>query len=319
MIGTKAKTRGTVGTPTSWWHRIRAFGVEGLSEGAFGSILLIPVTLLLGVWFLFPIGYSFYLSLHEVLLGRSVKFGRPFVGLDNYLRIFSDPVFPQIVRTTVYMVVGMVSITTLLALAISLALNERFKGRAIARTLLLVPWAVPGVVNAVMWKWVFNYQYGIANTLLVKLGVLEQSIQWLNQGQITLRLVILASVWKATPFMTLLLLAALQNVPDNLYRAARVDGASTWQQFKHITLPLIKYKVAIVLILQTMWSIKAFDLIKVMTGGGPGRATTTINFYAYDQGFEFLNVGYGSALSYILAFVILVITLVYYRLLMREY
>ena len=197
----------------------------------------------------------------------------------------------------------------MLAICIAILLNRKFHGRTIARVLLLVPWAVPPVVNGIMWKLIFHGSIGIANTILKDLGIIKVNVQWLSDPTAAMNILVFAETWKLLPFLCLLMLAALQGIPQSLYRAAAIDGAGAWNTFWRITLPNIRGPLMFALIVQSMWSLKVFDTIYVLTGGsgGPAGGTTTINFLAYLVNFSNLDRGYGSAMAAGIMILVLVV------------
>jgi ABC-type sugar transport system permease subunit len=167
----------------------------------------------------------------------------------------------------------------------------------IFRVILIVPWAIAPVANAVLWKWILHANYGIVNSILISLGVIEYPIVWLGTGNRALHVLLVADVWKSVPFVAILFLAGLSKIPPMLYRAARLDGANAWQQFRHITLPLLRPTIAVAVILQTLWALRIFDLIYVLTKGGPAGGTVLLNFLAYRTTFNDLELGYGAAIA----------------------
>ena len=263
------------------------------------AVLVFPVLAVLLVVAAFPIVYSFWVSLHDIVLTRPLR--RPFVGLDNYLRIFDDARFwTAVSRTTVYTVVCVV-VTTLLAVLVALLLNEVFPGQRLLSALLLVPWATPSVVNGLMWKWIYDPTYGLLNGLLVQVGLLERYRVWLSDPDITLLLIANAAIWKQMPLAALLMIVTMKAIPEDLYRAARVDGANVWQRFVHVTLPALRPGLMLVLVYETMISIRHFDLFLIMTQGGPGDASFTLSWLIYVETFRSLRFGTGAAMSYVLA------------------
>ena len=263
------------------------------------AVLVFPVLAVLLVVAAFPIVYSFWVSLHDIVLTRPLR--RPFVGFDNYLRIFDDARFwTAVSRTTVYTVVCVV-VTTLLAVLVALLLNEVFPGQRLLSALLLVPWATPSVVNGLMWKWIYDPTYGLLNGLLVQVGLLERYRVWLSDPDITLLLIANAAIWKQMPLAALLMIVTMKAIPEDLYRAARVDGANVWQRFVHVTLPALRPGLMLVLVYETMISIRHFDLFLIMTQGGPGDASLTLSWLIYVETFRSLRFGTGAAMSYILA------------------
>lgn len=284
-----------------------------LAEGRFALWLIAPsVALIIGL-LAYPILYAAWLALHDYNLARPLS--QPFVGLSNFVQMISNPEFLAALGRTAYFTVVTVGVGVLLALALALLLAREFRGQTLARVLLLIPWAVPPVVNGIMWRWIYDGNYGALNWILMEFGAISKPKFWLGTPESALNAIIFAEMWKLLPFITLILLAALQTIPRNLYRAARVDGANAWYSFVHITLPSIRNAVILVLILQTMWSIKVFDVIYVLTKGGPANGTTTLFYYGYLETFKFLNVGYGSAVSFTTMMIVLVLTIGYVTML----
>jgi ABC-type sugar transport system permease subunit len=208
-----------------------------------------------------------------------------------------------------------------LGVLIALMLDRSFRGRGVARMLALLPWAIPAIVNGIMWKWILNPRYGALNGLLLQLGLIrtpDDYVIWLGSPALALLMVVLADVWKETPFVMLLILAALQTVPKDLYAAARVDGAGPVRILFRITLPLISPTLFVAIALRTIWALKSFDLIYTLTAGGPSNGTTVIGYYTYVQSFVSLDLGRGAAAAYLLTFAIMGLVLVYQRLLYRR-
>ena len=183
----------------------------------------------------------------------------------------------------------------------ALLLNEVFPGQRLLSALLLVPWATPSVVNGLMWKWIYDPTYGLLNGLLVQVGLLERYRVWLGDPDITLLLIANAAIWKQMPLAALLMIVTMKAIPEDLYRAARVDGANIWQRFVHVTLPALRPGLMLVLVYETMISIRHFDLFLIMTQGGPGDASFTLSWLIYVETFRSLRFGTGAAMSYVLA------------------
>ncbi len=273
----------------------RRFGYDERSA----AVLILPVFIVLLAVAIFPIVYSFYTSLFDINLTRPWR--RPFVGFDNYLRVFADPNFwIAVQRTTVYTVVT-VSATTLLAVGVALLLNETFPGRRLLAALVLLPWATPSIVNGLMWKWIYNPGYGLLNGLLVQLGILDRYKVWLGDPDLTLFMIANAAVWKQMPLAAILILVTMKAIPEDVYKAAKVDGANVLGRFWHVTLPALKPGLMLVLVYETMISIRHFDLFLIMTQGGPGDASYTLSWQIFVETFRNLKFGIGAALSYILA------------------
>lgn len=272
------------------------------------------VVLLLG----YPMGYAVYMSGFEwnEKLGRAPSF----VGLQNYLTLAGDAqVHRALIRTlwfSLFTVIGGVA----LAIGIGVLLNQEFRGRTLVRVLLLVPWALPPVVNGIMWKLIFDGSTGVVNSVLLGLGLIDQPVQWMAEPELALNVLIFAEMWKLLPFLCLLMLAALQGIPRNLTKAAQIDGAGAWQRFLRITLPNLRGAVMFALIVQSMWSLKVFDSVYVLTGGsgGPAEGTTTINFLAYLVTFSNLDRGYGASIAVTAMILVLLVTLVWIGLFGRR-
>ncbi|WP_372619198.1 carbohydrate ABC transporter permease [Falsiroseomonas sp.] len=275
----------------------RRFGYDERSA----AILVFPVVAVLLVVAAYPILYSFWVSLHDIVLTRPLR--RPFVGFDNYLRIFEDERFWLAVSRTTFYTVVTVAVTTLLAILVALLLNEAFPGQRLLAALLLVPWATPSVVNGLMWKWIYDPTYGLLNALLVQLGLLDRYRAWLGDPDLTLLLIANAAIWKQMPLAALLLIVTMKAIPDDLYRAAKVDGANVLQRFAHVTLPALRPGLMLVLVYETMISIRHFDLFLIMTQGGPGDASFVLSWLIYVETFRSLRFGTGAAMSYVLAMV----------------
>jgi len=272
---------------------------------AVGTIVLIAF---------FPLGYTLLESFHVHDLRMPWR-GRPFVWLANYAEVVTDPRFWGAMWHTLIFTVGTVSLELVLGLILALALNRAYRGRGLVRAAVLVPWAIPTVVSALLWRFMFDSQAGIANAVLMDVGLMERPFVWFIHSAAAWVPVILADVWKMTPFVALLLLAGLQNIDDGLYEAARIDGAGAWQQFWHVTLPLLKPAILVALIFRTLDSFRVFDLIFVLTGGGPGTATEPIALYTFNALLQNLRFGYGSALSVIIFLVTFALAVFYIRVL----
>jgi len=280
----------------------------------FGAGLTVPALLVITSVFAFPVCYAVWLSLHS----NSVE-GLPtqFVGFGNYVALFHDGVFIGSVGRTLYFTVVTVIPGIALALGLAMLLNRQFRGRAVACVLMLVPWATPEVSTGITWHLIYNPAYGILNVVLLKLGIVNHNISWTGTQNLALNCVAFAQLWALIPFMALVLLAALQRVPLSLYRAARVDGAGSLSRFRHVILPTIRYPLVFAFLVQTMWSLRVFGVIYVITSGGPANGTTTLNYYAFEQSFEYLNFGTGSSIAIVVAVATLFTTLGYLVLMIQ--
>jgi ABC-type sugar transport system permease subunit len=282
------------------------------SEARLGWTLVAPAIGVIALIAIFPLGWTLWESLHLHEL-RMPWLGQPFVGLDNYAEIVRDPRFWAALGHTAFFTVVSISLELVLGLFLALAMNRVFRGRGFVRAAVLVPWAIPTVVAALLWRFMFESQAGIVNALLVDAGILNKPIVWLIETATAWVPVILADVWKTTPFVALLLLAGLQNIDTTLYEAAAVDGANRWWQLRHITLPLLKQAILVTLIFRTLDAFRVFDLIYVLTGGGPGTSTEPVALYTFNALLQNLRFGYGSALSVVIFAITFGLALLYMK------
>jgi ABC-type sugar transport system permease subunit len=240
--------------------------------------------------------------------------GQKWVGFENYTDLATDPVALQSVITTLIFVTVSVALELLLGLGMALILNEIVRGRGLFRAVVLIPWAMPTVVSSQMWRFIFNDRYGLSNFVLFG-GDTARYLAPLADPTFALVAVIVAEVWKTTPFAALILLAGLQMIPDELYEAADIDGASSWQKFRYVTAPLIKPAFLVALLFRTIDALRVFDLVYVMTQGGPADATNVLQFYGYKKTFAEGMVGYGSAIAVAVFLLSLLLSLIYLRVL----
>lgn len=253
-----------------------------------------PAAALVAATGAFPLLSTLWLSLRR----RFPIFGLDeFVGLANYVHLAGNPRFLKSLTVTLVFAAVSVALEFALGLACALALKRDFRGHRWVVALLLVPWIVPTSVSARMWEWIYNAKFGVLNHLLLRLGWLDGPVVWVGSASFALGAAVAAEVWKTTPFMTLLLLAGLKGIPESLYRAAAIDGASRWQTFAHVTWPMLKPIALVALLFRSLDAIRVFDVVYVLTGGGPAGTTETLSIYAYRQLFQNLDVGYGSAVG----------------------
>ena len=270
------------------------------------GLFLAPAAVTLGAVALFPALAVLWLSLEE----RSPLLAAArFVGFDNYTRLIADARFWNALANTVYFSALSVALEVLLGLLIALLLARAFRGRALLYSIILLPWAIPTVVSARLWEWLYNADYGVLNYLL------GTHVNWLGSPGWALHAAFLMDVWKASPFVALLLIAGLQTIPRELYQAAALDGAGAWTTFRRITLPLLVPLLLVVLVFRTIDAFRVFDAIYVLTGGGPANSTETVSIYAYKVLFQALEFGYGSAVAVSVLAVVALLTAIYARLL----
>jgi len=280
-------------------------------ERLFGIVLIVPTFLVVTIFAFYPILYSFYLSLHQIILGLP-GLGQNFVGLQNYVDLFQDRVARHSMYNTLIFVFVSTFCELVIGLIIALVIHQHFRGRGMVRAAVLVPWAIPTVVASQMWRFLFNDKYGLINYVFFGTDIARYKA-WLADPFFAFGAVILADVWKTSSFAALLILAGLQTIPDELYEAARIDGAGAWQRFINITLPLIKPALLIALLFRTMDAFRVFDLVFVMTQGGPADSTNVLQFYGYKKIFAEGLMGYGSTISVLVFVITLVIALFYIR------
>jgi multiple sugar transport system permease protein len=274
-----------------------------------GNRFVAPALAVLALVTVFPVAYVLFLSLSR----RHLIFGvSEFIGLGNYQVLLADGRFWNAFGNTVYFTFLSVTAELVLGLFIALLLHRTFPAKGAVRALVLLPWAIPTVVSARMWEWMYNTDLGLLNHLF---GV---KINWLGSSAWALHAAILMDVWKTTPFVVILLTAGLQVIPRDLYHAAAIDGAGPWQSFRRITLPLLRPVILVVLIFRTLDAFRVFDAVYVLTGGGPANATETLSIYAYKVLFQTLHFGYGSAIATVVFLCVGALSVLYVRLLRAE-
>ncbi|UMB72292.1 carbohydrate ABC transporter permease [Mycobacterium paraterrae] len=297
----------TTATPTDAPRR------RGSSQrrARFGRLFVAPNLAAVAVFMIFPLGFSLYMSFHNWDM-----FGAPtFVGLANYRSLFAkDPLLVIALSNTVIYTVGTVVPTVLISLGVAGILNRKIRGIGIFRTLIFLPLAVSSVVMAVVWQFVFNTNNGLLNIVLGWIGV--GPVPWLVDPKYAMAALCIVSVWRSVPFATVILLAAMQGVPENLYEAARLDGAGELRQFVSITVPLVRSAISFVVVISIIHAFQAFDLVYVLTGrnGGPETATYVLGIMLFQHAFAFLEFGYASALAWVMFAILLVLTVVQLRL-----
>ncbi len=275
-----------------------------------GLLYVAPATLLLLLITIVPLVYLLYNSLTSWDLRRAYL-GKEFIGLENYRAMVADVQFRAAIGVTLLLATGAVVVELVLGLLLALLFNREFPGKRVMRSLFLLPLITTSIVVGLTWRMLFNTDLGMINYVLRTLH-LPQPL-WLADPHLALLSIVLTDTWHVTPFVTLMFVAGLQSLSNEPYDAARVDGASTWQQFRFITLPLLRPLIFLAMIFQVTDAIRMFDLIFVMTAGGPANATQTLNMYAYKVGFSFLNMGYGSALAVVLMLVCIGISFILVR------
>jgi len=300
-----------------------------LTEAGFAWLLALPVLIGIGLVVVVPLGYSLWLSFTDVNLLRA---GGPaleafgirlplyrWVGLKNYLQVFDDPLYWSSLWRTLYFVGAFVAEATVVGMAMALVLNERFHGRALMRSLLLVPWSLSRIVVGLLWIGILDFEFGALNGLLHRTGLIDSYIAFFKDGFSALNVLVSVYMWNQAPFATLLFLAGMQSISEDLYTAAEVDGAGYWQRFRYITLPALRPILFLVLVLCTVNGFLMLDLIYILTMGGPGYDTTTISWLGFQTSFKFFKFGPGTAILYTLTALCLLVTLIYHRLILARF
>jgi multiple sugar transport system permease protein len=280
-----------------------------------GRLFVAPNLAAVAIFMLFPLGFSLYMSFHNWDAFSPAKF----VGLANYRNLFTgDPLFSIALRNSTVYTIGTVIPTLLISLAVAGVLNRKIKGINFFRAVVFLPLAVSSVVMAVVWQFVFNTNNGLLNIMLSWIGL--GPVPWLNDPKWAMASLCMVSVWRSVPFATVILLAAMQGVPDTLYEAARLDGAGELRQFLSITVPLIRGAVSFVVVISIIHAFQAFDLVYVLNGGsgGPETATYVLGIMLFQHAFAFLEFGYASALAWVMFAILLVLTAVQLRISRRR-
>jgi ABC-type sugar transport system permease subunit len=293
--------------------RGRASGRVSAGDRYLGYLLVAPVLVALAAITVYPLAYNIWNSFHFDNLSYG---GLPhsFTGVKNYKAVLTNPVWIGALERTLVFTVVSVAFDLVVALALALMLHRQFRGRGFLRAAVLVPWAVPTVVSAMLWKTMFDPRAGFVDYFLAAFHPAWASLSWL--GASTFRswiAIFVADSWKNIPFVAILLLAGLQVIPGDVYEAARVDGATWWQSFRRITLPLLKPALSTALIFRTLQALLVFDVIYIMTGGGPGNSTQTLSFLSYNTFIVNTDFGTGGAMSLLLVVLALVISAIYVR------
>lgn len=306
-------TEPVAGAALPWWFKLNPLNWLGqLSESRYWAYLLIlPSLLLVIAIIIYPVANGIGLSMQEMRLNRPDKTG--FVGFKHYANLIDDAVFRKALLNTVIWVVGGVASQFTLGLIAALALNRPLRGLRVARVLVLLPWILPAVVAGHMWALMLDSRLGVLNDILLRLGVITSYRAWFAEKEIVFPAVLLVALWQSFPFFTLMLLAGLQGIPDDLYEAAAVDGANLVQQFRHITLPLLKPIIVATVILRVIGSVNSPDLLIVLTKGGPGDTTQVLSLYAFQQAYNQFNFGYAGAISVVMLLILMIFTVVYVR------
>lgn len=280
-------------------------------------VLLAPMLLVMLLLTAWPLLRTIWLSFTDAALIGSGE-TPAWIGLENYLYALSDPDFRASIWRTLYFTLVSVTVEGIIGVLVALLLNQKFIGRNVLRVLVILPWALPTIVNAMMWRLNFNPDYGSINALLSQFGIIDCYRSWLGSPEAALNAVMFADIWKNYPLVTLLVLAALQSIPEDLFEAARLDGASAWRRFRAITFPAIVAPLGVALVLRTIDAFKIFDIIYVMTRGGPVDSTKTLSFFVYQESFSYLRAGSGAAYAILMTLMCALLITLYLLMLWHQ-
>jgi trehalose/maltose transport system permease protein len=281
---------------------------QAVRQYSLPYLLLAPSLLTIAIIALYPSLETIWTSLHRASL---ILPGSTFIGLGNFSRLLDDAKFWNAWKNTIYFTIVTVAFETVLGFGIAQVLNRNFRGRGWVRAAVLVPWAIPTVVSSRLWGLIFDTNVGIANYLLTSARIVGSDVNWLGDPRLAINVTAVVDVWKTTPFMALILLAGLQTIPGELYEAAEIDGANVIDRFRQITLPLIAPVLLVAMLLRTLDAFRVFDVIYVMTGGGPANSTEVMSTLTYKIFFSATQFGYGSALAVAMFVSVLLISLGY--------
>jgi len=291
-----------------------------MSAGRFAFFMNLPTLICLGLVLAYPVGYAAYLSVHRVGLAQLRRGEFAFTGWENYGRVLEDPLFWVAIKNTLIFTFITVGSEVVLAVAIALLINQTsIRTSRITRFLILLPYAIPPICNGLIWSFLYSFQFGFLNRILFSLGLIDDPINWAGNPDTALYAVTVPYIWRTLPFAIILVHAALQGIPRELYEQASVDGARAWHRFRHITLPMLLQIITVILILRTAFAFAVFEEILAITQGGPGDATWVAAWYSYKITFSPPNnFGMGSASAFILTLMIAAIALVYMRFVYRR-
>lgn len=271
-----------------------------MKENFFGYLLLLPLLAVLGYLIIYPILLGVSFSLYEKIIGQAERF----VGLQNYAITIKDKYFLGALLHSLIFTGGAIGGKFILGLAVALMLNQSFRGRNVTRGILMLPWIIPTFVSCLTWLWMYDTTQGIFNWILLKSGIVKTPIEWVSNTQLALFSVIIVNIWKGMPFFVVTILAGLQAVPEQLYEAANIDGAGGFRRLVHITLPLLLPVIIIVTGLSFIWTFNDFQMVWILTHGGPARATEILPTLTYRMAFQYMNLGQAATIPlFVLPFI----------------
>ena len=270
-----------------------------------------PSLILIFALAIYPLLYTIFISFTELNMMTGET---QYKGLTNYIQAFTSGEFWNSIWVTLLFTILSLVIQLPLGVLVALLLNQEFKGRWLLRSIVLVPWAVPTLVNSTLWNWIFNTQYGAANRLLMQFNLISEPLIWFDSPMRAMGVIVFADTWRMLPLYVLMMLASLQTIPQSQIEAAILDGAGAFSRFRNVILPLIKPMLLVVLVIRTMQALKVFDIIYMLTHGGPANGTMVISYYIYNQSFGFMHFSYGAALAIIVAVISTIITVLYVKI-----
>lgn len=277
------------------------------SQKRIGWLLVVPALFVVMFVLVYPVIQTLFLSITE----RGLTGGYTLVGLKNFQRLIVTSRFWTSVSNTLIFTAVSVPIELVLGLGLAVMLNKAFHGRGVVRLAVLFPWALPTALNALMWRWMYNTDFGVFNAALLQSGIVDKPINWLGKIPLAMLAMMLVAIWKTSSFMALILLAGLQAIPDELYEAGIVDGTSAWLAFWHITLPLLRPTIMVALLLRSMDALRTFELPFNLTDGGPVTSTESLSLYAYKNLFQYVDFNFGSSVVIFQFIIILALSLIY--------
>lgn len=286
-----------------------------IKDRTFAMLLIVPAAILVFGIVLFPLLQTFWYTFQNMDITSS-SYGE-MVGIENYKKLLGDQGFWETAGRTAYFTGFSLFLQLSLGILIALLLNEDLRGKTFLRSIFIIPWAVPTIVNGAMWKWIYHPEYGALNAFLNQIGLIEEYRSWLSDPTVAIHMVMFADSWKMIPLVTIFMLASLQMANKSVYEAAMIDGAGVLKRFYHLTLPYLKPTILVVLVMRTMDLFKVFDIIYATTRGGPANGTLTLTYEAYLTSFVEVNYSKGATISYLIAFMVAILTFVYVKTLKK--
>ncbi|MFB5662972.1 carbohydrate ABC transporter permease [Alteribacillus sp. HJP-4] len=279
---------------------------------------ILPAIVFLSLFLIYPVLYNINLSFRDITIRNLIQGDQLFIGMDNYTTVLTDPLFIKALTNSLLFTLATLVLSTFFGFCLALFFNQPFPGHKWMRAVLLVAWMTPIIITGTIFKWMLDAEYGIINEMLLNAGLISEPVRWLSDTGTSLISVIIANVWLSIPFSMVILLGGLQGLPKSVYEAARIDGANKLKQFIYITFPMMKPTLSILIMLGVIYTFKVFDVIYIMTAGGPANSSQVVPYLAYDLSFTLHRFGEGAALSNISLLIIASISLLYLYLIRKE-